>query len=138
MWLPRWYRVKNLLVDPGDGRDSGLIPGSGRSSGVGNGSPLKYSSLENSMDRGAWRAVHGISKRWTRLRIHACTALRGTVYALSLYDSTWKEVRLSQSVSQFSHSVVSDSLRPHELQHAMPPCPSPTPGVHSDSHPSSQ
>ena len=39
---------------------------------------------------------------------------------------------------QFSHSVVSDSLRPHELQHAKPPCPSPTPGVHSDSCPSSQ
>ena len=39
---------------------------------------------------------------------------------------------------QFSRSVVSDSLRPHELQHARPPCPSPSPGVHSDSHPSSQ
>ena len=39
---------------------------------------------------------------------------------------------------QFSHSVVSSSLRPHELQHARLPCPSPTPGVHSDSHPSSQ
>ena len=37
---------------------------------------------------------------------------------------------------QFSHSVVSDSLRPHESQHARPPCPSPTPGVHSDSRPS--
>ena len=34
---------------------------------------------------------------------------------------------------QFSRSVVSDSLRPHELQHARPPCPSPTPRVHSDS-----
>ena len=33
---------------------------------------------------------------------------------------------------QFSHSVVSDSLRPHESQHARPPCPSPTPRVHSD------
>ena len=31
---------------------------------------------------------------------------------------------------QFSHAVVSDSLRPHESQHARPPCPSPTPGVH--------
>ena len=40
--------------------------------------------------------------------------------------------------SQFSRSVVSDSLRPHESQHARPPCPSPTPGVHSDSRPSSQ
>ena len=39
---------------------------------------------------------------------------------------------------QFSRSVVSDSLRPHESQHARPPCLSPTPGVHSDSHPSSQ
>ena len=37
------------------------------------------------------------------------------------------------SVSQFSHSVVSNSLRPHELQHTMPPCPSPTPGVHPNS-----
>ena len=39
---------------------------------------------------------------------------------------------------QFSHSVVSNSLRPHESQHARPPCPSPTPGAHSDSCPSSQ
>ena len=36
---------------------------------------------------------------------------------------------------QFSCSVMSDSLRPHESQHARPPCPSPTPGVHSDSRP---
>ena len=39
---------------------------------------------------------------------------------------------------QFSRSVMSYSLRPHESQHARPPCPSPTPGVHSDSHPSNQ
>ena len=38
----------------------------------------------------------------------------------------------------FSHSVMSDSLRPHELQHARPPCPSPTPGVHPNSYASSQ
>ena len=38
---------------------------------------------------------------------------------------------------QFSCSVVSDSLWPHESQHTRPPCPSPTPGVHSDSSPSS-
>ena len=36
---------------------------------------------------------------------------------------------------QFGCSVVSDSLRPHEHQHSRPPCPSPTPGVHSDSRP---
>ena len=40
--------------------------------------------------------------------------------------------------SSFSHSVVSDSLQLHESQHTRPPCPSPTPKVHSDSHPSSQ
>ena len=39
---------------------------------------------------------------------------------------------------QFSRSVMSDSLRPHESQHARPPCPSSTPGVHPESHPSSQ
>ena len=39
---------------------------------------------------------------------------------------------------QFSLSVVSDSLRPHELQHDRPPCPSPTLGVQSDSHPLSR
>ena len=44
----------------------------------------------------------------------------------------------STSSFQFSCSVVSYSLRPHELQHARPPCPLPSPGVHSDSRPSSQ
>ena len=39
---------------------------------------------------------------------------------------------------QFSRSVMSNSLRPHELQHARPPCPSPTPGVHPNSCPSSR
>ena len=39
---------------------------------------------------------------------------------------------------QFNRSVVSDSLRPFESQHTRPPCPSPTPGVHSNSRPSSQ
>ena len=42
-----------------------------------------------------------------------------------------------RTLVQFSRSVVSDSLPPHESQHARPPCPSPSPGVHSDSRPSS-
>ena len=42
---------------------------------------------------------------------------------------------ISQSVSQFSRSVVSDSLQPHELQHARPSCPTPTPRVYSNSCP---
>ena len=46
--------------------------------------------------------------------------------------------RLSSKLSsvQFNRSVMSDSLWPHESQHVRPPCPSPTPGVHSDSRPS--
>ena len=46
--------VKNLPVSAGD---VGLIPGSGRSPGGGNGNPLQYSCLENSMDTGAWQAL---------------------------------------------------------------------------------
>ena len=45
---------------------------------------------------------------------------------------------LQFSSVQFSRSAVSNSLQPHESQHARPPCPSQTPGVHPDSHPSSQ
>ena len=47
-------------------------------------------------------------------------------------------IYISFSSVQFSRSVVSDSWWPHESQQARPPCPSPTPGVHSDSRPSSQ
>ena len=46
--------------------DPSLIPGYGRSPGEGNGNPLQYSCLENSVDRGAWQAmVHGVTKSWT-------------------------------------------------------------------------
>ena len=48
----------------------------------------------------------------------------------------WQALFWLSSV-QFSRSVVSDSLQPHELQHARPPCPLPTPRVHSNSSPSS-
>ena len=48
---------------PANAGDMGLISGSGRSPGEGNGNPLQYSSLGNSIDRGAWQAtVHGVTK----------------------------------------------------------------------------
>ena len=52
--------VKNLHANA---RDVGSIPGSGRSAGGGNGCPLKYSCLENPMDRGAWRAASPWSQK---------------------------------------------------------------------------
>ena len=52
--------VKNLPANAGGARDAGLIAGPGRSSGGGNGNPLQYCCLENSMNRWAWWAtVHG-------------------------------------------------------------------------------
>ena len=58
--------VKNLPAKAGDVRDSGCTPGSGRSPGEGNGYPLQYSCLENSMNRGAWQAtIYGVAKNWT-------------------------------------------------------------------------
>ena len=60
MGFPNGSVVKNLPASAGH---LGLIPGSGRSLGEGNGNPLQYSCLGNSMDRGAWRAtVHGVAK----------------------------------------------------------------------------
>ena len=52
-----WRVAKNLPANAGDTRDVGSILRSGRRSGVGNDNPLHYSYLENSMDRGAWRAI---------------------------------------------------------------------------------
>ena len=72
------------------------------------------------MDRGAWQAtVHGVAKSWTRLK----------------WFSIVQSVQFSSV--QFSHSVMSDSLWPHEPQHARPPCPSQTPEVYLNSCPSS-
>ena len=55
--------VKTLRVNAGDRRDMGSMPGLGRVPGGGHGNPLQYSSMENSMDRGAWQAaVHRVTK----------------------------------------------------------------------------
>ena len=58
--------VKNLPANAGDIRDAGSIPGSGRSPGIGHGNPLRYSCLENPVDRGAWWATgHRLTESWT-------------------------------------------------------------------------
>ena len=66
--------VKNPPANSRDARDMGSIPGLGRCPGGGNGNPLLYACLENSMDRGAWWAtVHGAPKTQTRLSTHTHT-----------------------------------------------------------------
>ena len=64
MGFPGGSVVRNLPVTTGD---AGSIPGTERFPEEGNGNPLQYSCLENSMDRGAWQAiVHGVTKSQTR------------------------------------------------------------------------
>ena len=75
---------------------------------------------------------HSSTKRWTHC---VCwdALFSGPCHPESPFHST-----CPISSVQFSRSVMSDSFRPHESQHARPPCPSPTPRVRSDSCPSSQ
>ena len=97
--------------------DLGSLPGLERFPGEGQGYPLQYSVLKNSMNY--W--IHGVTKNRTQL---------------SDFKKNKKTIKLSVSHSiQFSCSVVSNSLQPHRLQHARPPCPSPTPGVYSNTWP---
>ena len=64
--LPWWRNAKESTCSAGAAGDVGSIPGLGGSPGEGNGNPLQYSHLENSMDRGAWQAiVHGVADCWT-------------------------------------------------------------------------
>ena len=66
--------MKNLPAIAGDAGNAGSIPGLGRSPGEGNGNLLQYSCLENSMDRGAWRAtIHGVAKSWTQMSMYPLT-----------------------------------------------------------------
>ena len=61
--------VKNLPARAGELRDTGSIPVLGRSAGGGHDDPLKYSCLENAMDREVWPAtVHGVAKSQTQLK----------------------------------------------------------------------
>ena len=62
-----WHTVVKKLQCKNT-EDTGLIPRLGKSSGGGNGNPLQYSCLENSMHRGAWQStVHGFTKSQTQL-----------------------------------------------------------------------
>ena len=100
--------------------DPSSIPRSERSSGEGHGNPLQYSCLENSMDRGAWRAtVCGITK--SRTRLSDWTELNGIEH----------QNNTMCVCESHSHFVVSNSLWPHGLQHTRLSCPWDSPGKNS-------
>ena len=66
MGLPWWLSGEESAYSAGDTGDESTIPGSERSPGGEHGSPLQYSCLENSMDRGAWQATaHAVAKSGT-------------------------------------------------------------------------
>ena len=144
MRFPGGTVVKN---PPANAGNVGSIPVPGRPPGGRSGNPLPYSYLLIPMGWGTWQAtVHGVAKSWSQLSNWTTTK---DVYIL--IPGTWEYVNINGkkkkktlqmesrfSSVQFSRSVLSNSLWPHESQHARPPCPSPTPGVHWDSRPLSQ
>ena len=110
MGFPGSSEVKASACNVGD---LSSIPGSGRSPGEGNGNPLQYSCLENSMDGRAWWAtVHGVSESRTRLSdfTHSLT------HSLTQVHNIWDWIRKGHSVTthiprSFFRPTESESLR---------------------------
>ena len=101
--------VKNPPASAGDLRDLGSVAGLGRSPEEGNGNPLRYSCLENPMDRGAWRCtVHRVAERGTRLRTHPAGYVRVQLihsaeqWRLTLpYKATILHLKISTDTAKF-------------------------------------
>ena len=92
--FPGGAGVKNPPACAGETRDAGLTPESGRSPGEGYGNPRQYSRMENSMDRGAWRATaHGVTKSWTWLsiayRVHTQDSAMFNIVQLLRWMKEW-------------------------------------------------
>ena len=98
--------------------------------------PLHPTPLSGTQCNLTWRTSLQLSARmytgWGKTITQLCSLLLRLKGSICLLNEP-SCFQLHFHVPQFSRSVVSDSLRPHESQHARPPCPSPTPGVHSDS-----
>ena len=114
---------------PGDFPDKEIEPGSAASQANSLPSGSWYPDIIN------WDKVMEIRVIFIVVGLGNLAVIMSLVLLIWLWDGC-KAYRCIQI--QISRSVVSDSLRPHESQYARLPCPSPTPGVHSDSRPSSQ
>ena len=123
--LPRRLSSEEPSCNTGDAGDTGSIPGSGRRPGGGHDNPYFL----------AWKIpwteepdlLHSMGLQ-SQTRLKQPGMHTGSVMRMGLPCSRFGSV-------QFSRSVMSDSLRPHELQHTRRPCPSPTPGAYSNSCP---
>ena len=98
MGFPDCTVVKNLPTNAGDARDTDSIPGSGRSSGGGNGSPLLYSCLDNSIEKNKPGVLQSMSSQRVQhdwVTEHAYTIIKDTCYNSGLInwvnssDSYW-------------------------------------------------
>ena len=135
--LPWWLSSKEFTCNAGD---PGLIPGSGRSPWRRRWQPTPYSCLENYMDTGAWWAtVHGVSGVGHGLVRHNTITTAAATLRHPLTRAVWEPNQTGfcprLGSVQVSHSVMSNPLRPHGLQHSRPPWPSPTPRVYTNSGP---
>ena len=115
---------KTLMLRKTEGRRRRGWQRTRRLGGITDSMVMSLSQLQEMVkDREAWHAaIHGVTKSDTTEKLNS------------------NNIHIYYQISSvlFSCSVMSDSLRPHESQHARPPCPSPTPGVYSDSCLSSQ
>ena len=103
--LPGGLVVKNLPASVGDAGDVGSIPGSGRCPGEGNGNPLQYSCLENSMDKRAWRAtVHAVTESQTWLSMQAANILI-ILNIYFLHWNIWKSERKYMGLHIYSRKL---------------------------------
>ena len=123
--------VKESACQCRDIRDLGSILGLGRSPGGGNGNPVQYSCLENSMDRAAWGGYGPWDHKESETTEHtqgpnSHTYNRRWILYHWVSRETFSSVQLLSRIQLFVT---------HGLQHARPPCPSSTPGVYSNSSP---
>ena len=144
--------VKNPPADAGEVRDSGLIPGSGRSPEGGHGT-LWYLSWWISWTEESSRlqsiGLQRVGHDWNELSTYACMQLALYIYkhgiqashrilAFSFGGLYLKRIAEPHGSVWFSHSVMSNSLQPHGLQHTRLPCPLSAPRVYSNSCPISR
>ena len=125
IWLPWFSRFRRRLYEPGgsDSKasacnvgDQGSVSRSGRSPGEGNGYPLKYSCLENSMARGAWWVTdHGIAKNQTQLtEEHTYTrSLRGVKTNIRLLLYSGQDKLGLRRGSENHHNMLFPEIQKH-------------------------